>query len=518
VDRLVAACRRMYAGQRHMGFQRGEDRMSAPGPPRRRPTGTPGGRRCEGCGTVLAADNTSRVCGRCHREQRDQLRTPPAQLRNEFFETGEFQAAFASQHIGKVFKAYRNHAHHLKLYGKALNQELLGRWLGLTQAQVSKLENGKPEQNLDILRNYARILHLPQHMLWFDFPGQSRLRSPQPAEAGTGASVLVVPGPQDEILVANTGMDTLELLRRVRTSSIDSSTIDAVNITVEQLCCDYPHADARELMTASKEWLGKMTELLDNHLTLDQHRDILNNAGMLALLVGCLEYDVGDARAAEATRRMAMELGKESGDPNIVGWAHEMLAWFHLTAGNYRAVVAAAEAGALAAPSQSVAVQLYGQQAKAFARMGMVEEVHAALEKGRALLDKLPYPDRPEHHFAFDPDKWDFYAMDTYRIVGADQLAKRNAEEVIQRSVNPEGALVTPMRNTEAQLTLAVVAARQGDVEEATALGIQALRNGRKSRPSLLMVATELAHELDTYGAAAGADFRDLLNDTKRAR
>ena len=64
-------------------------------------------------------------------------------------------------------------------------------------------------------------------------------------------------------------------------------------ITVEQLCCNYPHADTRDLVKTSKEW--KVTELLANHLTLDQHRDLLNNAGMLALLVGCLECDVGDA-------------------------------------------------------------------------------------------------------------------------------------------------------------------------------------------------------------------------------
>jgi tetratricopeptide (TPR) repeat protein len=313
-------------------------------------------------------------------------------------------------------------------------------------------------------------------------------------------------------------MDTLELLRRMRASAVDSSTIDAISITVEQLCCDYSNADARELIATGKEWLGKMTELLANRLTLDQHRGILNNAGMLALLVGCLEYDVGDARSAEATRRMAMELGKESGDPGIVGWAHEMLAWFHLTAGNYRGVIAAAEAGALAAPSESVAVQLYGQQAKAYARMGLAEEVHEALEKGRALLDKLPYPDRPDHHFVVDPDKWDYYAMDTYRVVGSDELAKRNAEEVVQRSVNTEGVLVAPMRNAEAQLTLGVIAARQGAVEEATALGIQSLQNGRQSRPSLLMVATELAHELDTYGVSAAADFRGVLNDVKRTR
>jgi transcriptional regulator with XRE-family HTH domain len=462
---------------------------------------------------VLAADNTARLCGRCHREERDQLRTPPVQLRNEFFETAEFRAAFDSQQIGRIFRAYRNHPRHVQLFGKALNQELLGRWLGLTQAQVSKLENGRSEQNLETLRNYARILHLPQHLLWFDLPGQSRLRLPAPSTGGPGA-----PKSRDDLLIATTGMDAVELLKRVRASEIDASTVDALDITVEQLCCDYSHANAHELMATGKEWLGKVTELLGNRLTLSQHRDILNNAGMLALLVGCLQYDVGDATSAEATRRMAMALGTESGNAGIVGWAHEMLAWFHLTAGNPRAVVPAAEAGILAAPSHSVAVQLYGQQAKAYARMGMPEKVHEALERGRELLDKLPYPERPDNHFVVDPDKWDFYAMDTYRIVGEDDLARRNAEEVMRRSVNPEGFVTAPMRQAEAQLTLAVIAARKGEADEASSLGIQALQDGRQSRPTLLMVAGELQQELRTYGTGTGAEFRDLLDDLKHGR
>lgn len=488
--------------------------MGAPGPHGRAPRGTGGIRPCPGCGTMLAADNTARLCSRCHREERDQLRTPPTQLRNEFFETPELRAAFRSQHIGKVFKAYRNHPRHLQLVGKALNQELLGRWLGLTQAQVSKIENGKPEQNLETLRNYAKILHLPQHLLWFDLPGQSRLHLPEHPSGATHTAA----ASRDDLLVATTGMNTLELLRRVRASAIDTATIDALNITVEQLCCDYSHADARELMATGKRWLGKVTELLGKHLTLAQHRDILNNAGMLALLVGCLEYDLGDAPSAEATRRMAMELGKESGDPAIVGWAHEMLAWFHLTAGNHRAVIPAAQAGIIAAQSSSVAVQLYGQEAKAYARMGMPEKVHEALESGRVLLDKLPYPDRPDNHFVVDPDKWDFYAMDAYRIVGHDELARRNAEEVIRRSVNPEGVVVSPMRRAEAELTLAVVAARQGDIDEAASLGMQALQGDRQSRPSLLMVAGELNNELQTYGTSKGAEFRELFDILKRAR
>nr|WP_221761273.1 XRE family transcriptional regulator [Kibdelosporangium aridum] len=384
---------------------------------------------------------------------------------------------------------------------------------------MSKLENGKPEQNLETLRNYARILHLPPHLLWFDMPGQSRLILPAEMHRGDGERKYLssASDSRDGILIAATGMDTAELLRRVRASAIDSPTIDALDITVEQLCCDYPHADARELITTSREWLAKVTQLLDKRVTLSQHRKILHNAGMLALLVGCLEYDLGDAASAEATRRMALELGKDAGDPAILGWSHEMLAWFHLTTGNLRAVIPAAETGILAAASESVAVQLYGQQAKAYARMGDAEKVHEALERGSELLARLPYPERPDNHFVVDPDKWDFYAMDTYRIVGEDTLAKRNADEVIRRSVSAEGNIVAPMRKAEAELTLGVVAAREGAVDEAATLGIQALQGGRRSRPSLLMVANELDQELRTYGRNAGTDFREMLEDLKRA-
>lgn len=491
--------------------------MGTVGTQQARPGGE--GRRCGGCGTPLAADNNARLCGPCSRDQRDQLRTPPAQLREDFFDTDEFRAAFESEDIGRIFKAYRNHPYHLKTYGRPINQELLSRWLGISQGLISKLESGKKkEEYVPTLRQYAKKLHLPQHLMWFKLEaGQRWTIVPRSSEEPSIASVVGTDSARgDDLLIAATGMDTIELIQRLRSSSVYSATVDALDITVEQLCCDYAHTDARELMETSKGWLTRVTELLNIRLTLTQHRDILHNAGMLALLVGCLEYDLGYSAPAEATRRMALSLGEDSGVPGIVGWSHEMLAWFHLTAGNLRAVIPATEAGIISAPSHSVAVQLYGQQAKAFARMGMREQVHEALENGRALLDKLPYPERPDNHFVVDPDKWDFYAMDTYRIVGEDDLAERNAKEVIQRSTNPDGAVVSPMRKTEAELTLAVIAARRGDVDEASALGIEALRDGRRSRPSLLMVASELDQEIRKRAPDARTNFSELLADIKQ--
>ncbi|WP_394613136.1 XRE family transcriptional regulator [Lentzea sp. JNUCC 0626] len=379
---------------------------------------------------------------------------------------------------------------------------------------MSRLENGKQEHNLELLRNYARILHLPRHMLWFDFPGESRLILPPSVSGGHSQE----DASRDSVLVANTGMNTVELLARVRASAIDSSTIDGIAITVDQLCCDYAHADATVLVEQGRLWLSQISRVLEQRVTFKQHRELLHNAGMLALLVGCLEYDLGDKAAAEATRKMAMHLGDESGDSNIIGWSNEMLAWFHLTAGNFRAVIPAAQAGIDAASSMSVAVQLYGQQAKAYARLGMASEVHAALERGSALLDTLPYPERPENHFVVDPEKWDFYAMDTYRIVGDNKHAKRNALEVIRRSISPDGLMTSPMRHTEAKLTLAVIAAREGEVEEASTLGLSALQQGRQSRPSLIMVGQELDTALRAHGAGAGSEFREVFANLRSAK
>jgi hypothetical protein len=37
-------------------------------------------------------------------------------------------------------------------------------------------------------------------------------------------------------------------------------------------------------------------------------------------------------------------------------------------------------------------------------------------------MESLPYPDNVDNHFTFDPDKFDFYAMDCYRRSGDDTM------------------------------------------------------------------------------------------------
>ncbi len=317
----------------------------------------------------------------------------------------------------------------------------------------------------------------------------------------------------DELLLTASGMDTHELVARIRRSTIDDSTLDALQLTVEQMCCNYALQPPAVLIGESREWLSQITGLLGQRLTLSQHRDVLDSAAWLTLLIGCLEYDDGQFAAAESTRLAALQLGVEAGNAAVIGWAHEMLAFFSLTHGRFREVIEAVHSGRSAAPGRSVSVQLFAQEAKAWARMGNPRNATQALENGRVLLDSLPYPERPDHHFLVDPDKFDFYAMDCYRLIGDDNIAELHARETIRRSTAADGTIISPMRTAEAELTLGVVAARRGELGQALEYGHRALSISRRCQPSLLMVGSELAEEVDErFPDDPGAsDFRAAL-------
>ncbi|MFG2731500.1 XRE family transcriptional regulator [Streptomyces canus] len=297
---------------------------------------------------------------------------------------------------------------------------------------------------------------------------------------------------EKEILTAS-GMETLEIVSRLNRSDVDGATLDALQITTDRLCSEYPYMPSGQLLIEGRQWLRRVVDLTSKNLTLAQHREVLALSGWLALLVGCVEYDTGDRHAAESTRRAALSLATEADHPEVAGWAHEMRAWFALTTGDYRGVISAARAGAETAPNHSVAVQLAGQEAKAWARLGDRRQVEVALDKGRRLLEGMPHPENLDNHFVVDPAKFDFYSMDCYRLVGEDKLARTLAEEVLRAGTDFDGTERSPMRNSEARVTLGVAAAREGDLEQALIHGERALQGDRQSVPSLIMTSRELA-------------------------
>lgn len=307
--------------------------------------------------------------------------------------------------------------------------------------------------------------------------------------------------------------ETAELLQRVAASDASPATVEALHATVFELCCDYGWRDAVELRGDAVGWLREVVRLRRS-AGLREHRELLTVAGWLGLLIGCVEYDMGMRAVANASRAAALSLAEAAGNTEIAAWAWEMTAWFALTQGRFTAAVEAARAGqAIAGESATVAVQLVAQEAKALARIADVDTVRAALDRGQELLARFPRPERPDHHFVVDPDKWDFYAMDAYRLAGDDARAEHHALEVLRLGVGPGGVEKAPMRMAEARLTLGVTAARAGELEQAAVMGRDAFHATRRSLPSLLLVAGELDVELwRRYpGEPETAEFRDRL-------
>ncbi|MFD9860833.1 XRE family transcriptional regulator [Streptomyces alboflavus] len=332
---------------------------------------------------------------------------------------------------------------------------------------------------------------------------------PAPSRRDGGAEVLAV-----------SGMETLEIVSRLNRSDVDAATLDALRITTDRLCSEYPYMPSEQLLIEGRQWLRRVVDLHSKSLTLAQHREVLALSGWLALLVGCVEYDTGARHAAESTRRAALSLATEADHGEVAGWAHEMRAWFALTTGDYRGVIAASQAGAEVAADHGVAVQLAAQEAKAWARLGDRRQVEVALDKGRRLLEGMPHPENLDNHFVVDPAKFDYYSMDCYRLVGEDKLARTLAEEVLRTGTDFDGTERAPMRNSEARVTLGVTAAREGDLEQALIMGERALEGDRQSVPSLIMTSRELAAEMKRRYASepAAQEYLAHLRDLGNAK
>jgi hypothetical protein len=122
-------------------------------------------------------------------------------------------------------------------------------------------------------------------------------------------------------------------------------------------CCQYAHRNANDLRGEAHDWLREIGGILRQPVGLKQHQEIDRNArgaGWLALLIGCIERLDMRSRA-EATRTAAAQFGAEAGSAEIVGWTHEVSAWFALTQGRYESILSATSSGLAIAGRECVA-------------------------------------------------------------------------------------------------------------------------------------------------------------------
>ncbi|MFH0178293.1 tetratricopeptide repeat protein [Streptomyces cacaoi] len=435
----------------------------------------------------------------------------PAALPPHVLERADVRSAIANHDFGEVFRLARLHGH--------ISYAKISEAVGYKREHIGKM--ARPETDGTGVRpritQHYKILEVVDGLR---IPGHLAGLAPRPWELERQATTTSkTDDPSTLIAQGGAGLwDIAEMLRRTEMSSINSAALESIEQGIDQLARAYPYADADDLHERTRNGLQYVTKQLEGRTTLRQHRELLVDTGWLFLLNACVQYDRGQRQAANLSKAAALRIGQEASHGEIMAWAWEIEAWFALTQSRWQDMLEAVEAGHVADQTHSVGVQLYAHKARAAARMGDGRLVRDSLDAGRARLDRLPRPDHPEHHFIIDPDKWDFYEMDAYRLLGDDERAAAHARSVIRISTGPDGTEISPMRAAEARLTLGVAAARTGDIEEAIGMGTTALEADRKSLPSLLLVADELDKELRSrYPREASArDFHERVMTIKR--
>ena len=313
--------------------------------------------------------------------------------------------------------------------------------------------------------------------------------------------------------------DTMELAQMAEASDTSQGTLDVLEEAVDLLCRAYPSTPAAVLRDRTRQRLGFVMRLLGGRLTLHQHRELLVHAGWLAALLGCVHYDLGERERAEAARQAAYQLGKQAGHGELMGWAFEMAAWFALVEERYEDAVAAALRGQSVAGTSNAMVQLVLQEAKGDARLGRRREARAALDRGGKVLEGLPVPAHPAHHFVFDRTKWAHYTSTIHTWLDDNDRAKEHALEVIAKHARPDGTTSAPMRTANAHMDLAIVHARRGDLDAAVDKGLRAFTFERQSLADLVFRAGDLDRILQSRyrGERLAAAFQERLLLARRS-
>lgn len=283
-------------------------------------------RYCRACGTRLARDNRGVDCTPCAKKARGLLAGPPV-VPPGFWATDAMRDALSSWHIGRVIAAYRNHPFH----SRPLSQAMVGRWVGITQAQLSRIETGPPIKDLDKLVQWARVLHIPAHLLWFKLPKASTQTRVPAAEGQRPAVQAASPSPAPEL---SASLDLAALLGGLtaRQLPLPAGEADRAGIGVSPFE-DMSFVDSTNLLL--RLFLQLDDELGGDSLYVPLSRYVARLAvnaekqsdgglaafGQLSQLTGWLALDANYHAAARRYLTTAVYVAYEADDPSLAASA-----------------------------------------------------------------------------------------------------------------------------------------------------------------------------------------------------
>ncbi|WP_161962346.1 helix-turn-helix transcriptional regulator [Nocardioides speluncae] len=274
------------------------------------------------------------------------------------------RAALDDWHIGKVIAAYRTHPWH----GAPLSQAIVAGWLGISQAYLSRMENGEPLQDLSKLIELAQLFSVPPELLWFRLPGRS-------------ASTLHAALSHEDLheLADQAAGQSLGLAAQAGDLRSDSALIESLRMELGRLAVDYVHTPVGLLVRDLVEARDQIFAMLEDRRRPAESRDLYVMGGVSLLMLAHASQNLGNSRAAFAQLRSAYVCADLSGYDALRAWSHGTGALLHeWTAQTPRAADLAAAGARLACSTQS-RIRLAAIEGRSAARAGDADRARAAL-------------------------------------------------------------------------------------------------------------------------------------------
>ncbi|QKW39669.1 helix-turn-helix transcriptional regulator [Actinomadura sp. NAK00032] len=313
-------------------------------------------------------------------------------------------------------------------------------------------------------------------------------------------------------------IQAVELVRRVAASDVGEDTLVALESAVDDLASAYPRTAPGELRARVGRYLGHVSALMDVRMTLAERRRLVVVGAWLSLLAATCDIDLGRRPSAAARLRTAAQFAEHADHREILAWTLETRAWQRLTDGDYADAITFARGAQEVAPrGGSAFIQATAQEGRAWARLGAATETRSALSSVERLVEPLPMPERPEHHFRYDPAKSDAYTATTLAWVG-DPAAELYARGVLARLERPSTGPARPRRAASARLDLALALLAADQPDEAAHTALEAVTSGRLV-PSNYWRAAEVIAAVEARDVPAtelNEAYRELCTATGR--
>jgi hypothetical protein len=375
----------------------------------------------------------------------------------------------------------------------------LARMVPCNPGHISNLRSGKARPSTELAATLDKRL---------EAGGTLAALAPAPAPRRHAAVSWDDSGAADEIAA-------LDFARRAQVTEAGAGTVERLELAVDELATAYPGTPPGELLGRVRAYLGYVGTLLDARTTLAEHRRLLVVGSWLSLLAATTLIDLHRDHAAAAHLRTAAQLARETGHAEIAAWCLETQAWQVLTQGDYRAAVGISQAAQRIAPeSGSAFIQATAQEGRAWARLGDARETRAALGRVETLVSPLPVPDRPEHHYRYDPAKSEAYTATTLAWLG-DPAAESYARHILARLESATDGPPRPRRAASARLDLSLALIASGRHDEAAGTALEAINSGRIV-PSNYWRAREVIHAVADRGVPEAADLAEAYREACR--